>query len=101
LTSQVQRWNLSAKITSKKMPAAFAGVDYSKLVSAASSTPQAILTDLSKHIFGTTLPEAERVQIEAIIAESVKKNANKAKYVADMAALAATLLLARPDWNLR
>ena len=101
LTSQVQRWNLAGKITAKKIPAAFGAVDYSKFVAANSVTPATILSDLAKQIFGRSLPENERSQIEAILTKSVKKSANQVKYVTDVAALAATLLLARPDWNLR
>lgn len=101
LTSQVQRWNLAGKITSKKLPAAFGAVDYSKFVSPGSVTASAILADMSTHIFGSAIPESERSQIEAILVKSVKKNSNQKKYVADAAALATTLLLARPDWNLR
>ncbi len=101
LTAQVQRWNLSNKITAKKLPAAFGAIDYSKLIAVKSVTPAAIVADLSMHFYGAQLAQSERVQIEAIVAKSIKKTSNQAKYVADMAALASALLLSRPDWSLR
>lgn len=101
LTAQVQRWNLSNKIAAKKLPASFGAVDYTKLLNSNSATPKAILANLANHFFGQPLPESERLQIEAILTKSVKKTSNQTKYVADVAALASSLLLSRPDWNLR
>lgn len=101
LTSQVQRWNLSNKLASGRLPNVFKAPDFASVVSATSQTPAAILRDLAVHFYGAPLSAAESKQFETVLEKGVKKGPVKSTYVRTLAATAAALLLSKPDWNLR
>ena len=101
LTSQVQRWNLSNKLASGKLPNVFQAPHFDAFVAATSQTPSAIVRDLSIHFYGAPLAATEAQQIEAVLEKGVKKSPIKATYRKNLAATASALLLSKPDWNLR
>jgi uncharacterized protein (DUF1800 family) len=101
LSSQVQRWNLSGKIAQGKMPVAFADPNFTSILSPTSASATEIVTDLAIHFYGADLPATEKTKVLAIINQSVRNNADQAKYIANVAATASALLLSKPDWNLR
>jgi uncharacterized protein (DUF1800 family) len=101
LTSQVQRWNLSNKLASGKLPSVFQAPDYEEIISPASQTPSAIVRDLAVHFYGAPLAPSEAKQIEALLEKGVKLGLVKATYRKSLAAAAAAVLLSKPDWNLR
>jgi hypothetical protein len=101
LTSQVQRWNLSNRLASGKLPNVFQAPNYEAMISPASQTPSAIVRDLALHFYGAPLAPSEAKQIEALLEKGVKKGLVKATYRKSLAAAAAAVLLSKPDWNLR
>ncbi len=101
LTSQVQRWNLSNKLASGKLPNVFKAPDYEGLLLPGSQTSEAIIRDLAVHFYGAPLGQSEAKQIEALLEKGVKKGPVMAIYRKNLAMAAAAVLLSKPDWSLR
>ena len=100
LSSQVQRWNLINKISLGRMGTAFADKDFAADLSPQSSTPEAILNELSMRFYGKNLDVTERKEVLKLL-DDVSAKLDKTKYVNKVAGMATALLMSKPEWNLR
>jgi uncharacterized protein (DUF1800 family) len=100
LSSQVQRWNLVNKISLNRMGSAFAEKDFAAELSANSTTPDAILTELSMRYYGKNLDVTERKEVLKMLT-AIPSNSDQPKYINKVAAMATALLMSKPEWNLR